>query len=162
MIAKRYTEVSTSFGTLYLTAENGKLIRISTDHPHAVNSMRRDDLPLLTESADQIKRYLEGEILSPHLTVTISSLDFPSEVYTRIAQISYGDTVTSAFIAEEVNHPQAVKAVEILCRTNPLAIAIPTHRVLLSEGISGDRGIDMNEALRRLEKRYLDKGIKRG
>ena len=85
------------------------------------------------------------------------------EVFLAAQHIPYGHTVTSQDIARQIGKPHAVRAVEAVCRTNPYYIVVPTHRVILSnESAPASKPLIPNEALRRLEKRHLDKVRKRG
>ena len=56
-------------------------------------------------------------------------------------------------VAKAINQPRAVRAVAHACATNPVAIAIPCHRVLRSNGdLGGYRwGLDRKKALLQME-----------
>src|SRR4029077_14544375 len=54
-----------------------------------------------------------------------------------LAAIPYGETRTYAEIASAIGRPQAVRAVARACATNPVALAVPCHRVVSATGSSG-------------------------
>ena len=161
MITKRYTIVRTSFGDLFITAEHDRIIRIGTDRPHISAAMRNDTVPLLRASAEGIVQYLSGKRTS-FPAPPLKLLPFQREVFAAAGRIPYGHTATSGEIARAIGKPHAVRAVETVCRTNPYYIVVPTHRVILSESATPNANLLIpDEALRRLEKRHLDKVQKR-
>ena len=163
MISKRYTIVRTSFGDLYITAEHGRIIRIGTERPHVSSAMRNDRSPLLRSSAQAILHYLNGHQTTFPASLPIRLLPFQRDVFAAVGHIPYGHTVTVDELARSIGKPHAVRAVEAVCRTNPYYIAVPCHRVILSK--TNDRSpelLSLDEALRRLERRHLDKAQKRG
>jgi len=60
--------------------------------------------------------------------------DFQREVLKATAAIPYGAVVSYKRVAREIGQPKAVRAVAQALRHNPVAIAIPCHRVIGSEG----------------------------
>ncbi len=163
MITKRYTVVRTSLGDLFITAEWDRIIRIGTEQPHVSRAMRNDTIPLLRTSAQAIGQYLSGKRTVFPAPLPLRLLPFQREVFAATQHIPYGHTATSEEIARAIGKPHAIRAVETVCRTNPYYIVVPTHRVILSnETIPPSNLLVPNEALRRLEKRHLDKVRKRG
>ncbi len=163
MIKKQYTTLNTSLGTVYITAENGRIVRIGTTPPPIATSVRRDTSPLLAKSADALRHYLNGDCSRLSLMTKERFLPFQQQIFNRVENIPYGHTITVKQLASDIGKPHAVRAVETVCRTNPLLIAIPCHRVLLNEDDQNKPSncLSCEETLRRLEKRCLDKGFKR-
>ncbi len=163
MIQKRYTVVSTGFGNVYITADAKTILRIDCRRPHVCAAMRQDSMPLLSAQAKALVLYLQGEITALPPPDTTRFSPFQQAVYRAICRIPYGQSVTSLQLARNIGIPHAVKAIETMCRNNPLCIAVPTHRVVLSDSkaLSPSNPLLFDEALRRLEKRYLDKAAKR-
>jgi AraC family transcriptional regulator of adaptative response/methylated-DNA-[protein]-cysteine methyltransferase len=66
-----------------------------------------------------------------------------------LRRIPPGRTATYAEIADQIGAPKATRAVAGACAANPVAVAIPCHRVLRSDGaLSGYRwGVDRKRAL---------------
>jgi AraC family transcriptional regulator, regulatory protein of adaptative response / methylated-DNA-[protein]-cysteine methyltransferase len=57
-----------------------------------------------------------------------------------LRQIPAGSTASYAFIAERIGQPKSVRAVAQACGANALAVAIPCHRVVRTDGsLSGYR-----------------------
>jgi len=62
-------------------------------------------------------------------------------VWDALRRIPAGSTASYAEIAEKIGAPKAVRAVARACATNRIAVAIPCHRVVRSDGgLSGYRG----------------------
>ncbi|MDE6319256.1 MAG: methylated-DNA--[protein]-cysteine S-methyltransferase, partial [Lachnospiraceae bacterium] len=71
--------------------------------------------------------------------------------------IPYGETRTYKEIATAVGNPKACRAVGMANTKNPIAIAVPCHRVIGADGklVGYAGGLDMKEALLELEKNNL-------
>jgi len=70
-------------------------------------------------------------------------------VWQALAAIPYGETRTYGDIAATIGQPRAVRAVARACATNPVALAIPCHRVVPAAGGTGGYrwGADRKKAL---------------
>ncbi|GHD56551.1 methylated-DNA--[protein]-cysteine S-methyltransferase [Jeongeupia chitinilytica] len=80
---------------------------------------------------------------------------FQQAVWQALRQIPAGETRSYAELAKALGAPSAVRAVAGACAANPLAVVVPCHRVLRSDGtISGYRwGVERKQALLALEAR---------
>ena len=83
------------------------------------------------------------------IRLDVGGTGFQQRVWEALAGIPAGETRTYAQIAECIGAPQAVRAVASACAANPLAIAIPCHRVVRGDGSnSGYRwGVDRKRVL---------------
>lgn len=74
---------------------------------------------------------------------------FQRRVWESLRAIPAGETITYGELAERVGDPRATRAVAAACGANPLAVAIPCHRVVRKGGgLSGYRwGLDRKRAL---------------
>ena len=74
---------------------------------------------------------------------------FQQRVWRALCQIPCGETATYTGIAEAIGAPAAVRAVARACAANPLAVAIPCHRVVRTDGdLAGYRwGVERKRAL---------------
>ena len=72
-----------------------------------------------------------------------------------LQSIPYGATRSYSQVAKGMGEPQATRAVARACATNPVAVAIPCHRVVRADGdLGGYRwGVKRKEALLELERR---------
>jgi AraC family transcriptional regulator, regulatory protein of adaptative response / methylated-DNA-[protein]-cysteine methyltransferase len=83
------------------------------------------------------------------LPLDIRGTAFQQKVWAALSAIPPGKTATYAEVARAIGQPKAVRAVAQACGANPLAIAIPCHRVVRSEGdLSGYRwGVERKRKL---------------
>jgi AraC family transcriptional regulator, regulatory protein of adaptative response / methylated-DNA-[protein]-cysteine methyltransferase len=89
------------------------------------------------------------------LPLDIRGTAFQERVWQALRDIPPGETRTYAAIAERIGRPQAVRAVAQACASNQLAVAIPCHRVVRSDGsLSGYRwGVERKRCLLEREAR---------
>lgn len=84
-----------------------------------------------------VLRFLEGG--SPHLALPldVQATAFQERVWKALLEIPAGETRTYGEIAAAVGRPKAARAVARACATNPVALAIPCHRVVHGDGATG-------------------------
>jgi AraC family transcriptional regulator of adaptative response/methylated-DNA-[protein]-cysteine methyltransferase len=104
------------------------------EYPRAT-IVRDDDLaqPYLTAVA----AYLRDRTTLAALPVDIAATQFQNQVWAAIRAIPPGECRTYGEIAETVGRPGAARAVASACAANPLALIIPCHRVVRSDGAAG-------------------------
>jgi AraC family transcriptional regulator of adaptative response/methylated-DNA-[protein]-cysteine methyltransferase len=83
------------------------------------------------------------------LPLDIRGTAFQRRVWDALRRIPRGSTATYADIAKAIGAPKAMRAVGRACGSNPIAVAIPCHRVVGSNGsLTGYRGgIERKRAL---------------
>lgn len=97
--------------------------------------------------------YVESPGASLDLPLDVRGTAFQQRVWAALRDIPAGTTATYAEIAQRIGAPRAVRAVAGACAANPVAVAIPCHRVVRSDGsLSGYRwGTARKRALLRKE-----------
>lgn len=97
--------------------------------------------PVLNATAAQLHEYFEGVRQVFDLPVRPRGSEFQLQVWRALCEIPYAHTVSYADIARTVGSPGAVRAVGTTNGRNQIAIVIPCHRVIASDGsISGYGG----------------------
>ena len=88
------------------------------------------------------------------LPLDIQGTAFQQKVWKALTEIPLGQTATYAEIAQRIGQPAAVRAVAGACAANKIAVAIPCHRVIRTDGsLSGYRwGVARKRALLQKEK----------
>lgn len=83
------------------------------------------------------------------LPLDVQGTVFQQRVWQALQQIPPGSTISYSQLAQRIGSPKAARAVAQACAANPLAVAIPCHRVLRNDGsLSGYRwGIERKRAL---------------
>jgi AraC family transcriptional regulator of adaptative response/methylated-DNA-[protein]-cysteine methyltransferase len=114
---------------------------------------RRDDLAM-EEWKVNLFRLMDGRDASPSLPLDIRATAFQRQVWEALQRIPRGETRSYSAIAKKIGMPKATRAVARACATNPVAVAIPCHRVVRQDGESGGYrwGIERKEQLLALEK----------
>ena len=88
----------------------------------------------------QVVGFVEAPQLGLDLPLDIRGTAFQQRVWEALCKVPAGETVSYAEIAARVGNPKSVRAVAQACAANRLAVAIPCHRVVRSDGaLSGYR-----------------------
>ena len=97
---------------------------------------------------------VEKPALGLDLPLDIRGTTFQLRVWEALRRIPAGDTASYAEIAARVGRPKACRAVAAACAANPIAIAIPCHRVVRTdESLSGYRwGVERKAELLKRER----------
>jgi AraC family transcriptional regulator, regulatory protein of adaptative response / methylated-DNA-[protein]-cysteine methyltransferase len=88
----------------------------------------------LEELAAEIEEYFAGRRSSFEVTIVRRGTPFQEAVWERLCAIPAGETRSYAGIAREIGRPSAVRAVARANGENRLAILVPCHRVIGSDG----------------------------
>jgi methylated-DNA-[protein]-cysteine S-methyltransferase len=103
----------------------------------------------------QLQAYFAGTLRRFDLRVAPAGTPFQQRVWRTLMDIPYGETVSYAEVARRIGQPAAVRAVGAANGRNPVAIVIPCHRVIGSDGrlVGYGGGLAAKEALLALERR---------
>jgi AraC family transcriptional regulator, regulatory protein of adaptative response / methylated-DNA-[protein]-cysteine methyltransferase len=97
----------------------------------------------------QIVGLIEAPGTGTELPLDIRGTAFQQRVWQALRTIPAGETLSYAELAQRIGSPEALRAVGSACAANVLAVAIPCHRVVRSDGgLSGYRwGVERKQAL---------------
>jgi AraC family transcriptional regulator of adaptative response/methylated-DNA-[protein]-cysteine methyltransferase len=92
---------------------------------------------------------VEAPQVGLELPLDVRGTAFQQRVWQALREIPPGATATYADIAQRIGQPNSVRAVAQACGANPLAVAIPCHRVVRRDGgLSGYRwGVERKRVL---------------
>lgn len=101
--------------------------------------------------------FIEAPALGLDLPLDVRGSAFQQRVWQALRDIPAGSTLSYSELARRIGSPKAARAVAGACAANPLALAIPCHRVVRSDGaLSGYRwGVARKRAL--LEREAAEK-----
>ena len=155
----RFAVGECSLGSV-LVAQSGKGVCaiLMGDDPQALVQDLQDRFPrarLIGGDADfealvaRAVGLVEAPGIGLDLPLDIRGTAFQQRVWAALREVPAGTTVTYSDIAQRIGAPKAVRAVAGACAANTLAVAIPCHRVVRSDGaLSGYRwGVDRKRAL---------------
>lgn len=142
------------------------------DDPHALPIQLREHFPRAHFEAagaefSAVVQQVIALIEAPHtgisLPLDIQGTAFQQQVWQALRDIPPGNTVSYADLARRLGRPKAVRAVAGACAANKLAVAVPCHRVVRSDGaLSGYRwGASRKRALLQRESGTLPDLISR-
>lgn len=143
---------------LVATSERGVCAILLGDDPNVLARELQDKFPHASLIGDdyafeQFISKIVGLVESPavglDLPLDIRGTAFQQRVWQALRKIPAGTTATYAQIANDIGSPKSVRAVAQACAANVLAVAIPCHRVVRSDGaLSGYRwGVDRKREL---------------
>jgi AraC family transcriptional regulator of adaptative response/methylated-DNA-[protein]-cysteine methyltransferase len=165
----RYTFTDSPLGRMLIAATDKGICAIQFAHsddelehglrhefPFAIR--RRDDAAMGAWKEDLL-RQMRGQKLHSSLPLDIQATAFQRRVWSCLQAIPFGATRSYSQIAKSIGQPAATRAVARACATNPVAIAIPCHRVVREDGgMGGYRwGMKRKEALLKLEKEEVSR-----
>lgn len=110
--------------------------------------------PVLTEATRQLDSYFQGTLHDFNLPFLLIGTEFQLKVWNELTLIPYGRTISYSELACRCGNPRSVRAVANACRTNPIGIIIPCHRVIGADGaLTGYAGgLPMKKQLIEFEK----------
>lgn len=103
--------------------------------------------------AAAIAAHLAGKRPSLELPLDVAASPFQRRVWELLCRIPRGETRSYSELARLLGEPKAVRAVARACATNPVAVLVPCHRVVRTDGeLAGYRwGLERKRALLALE-----------
>ncbi len=114
---------------------------------------QRDD-GAFADVTGQLTAYFAGELKNFDVTLAPQGTPFQRRVWATLQTIPYGQTITYAELARRLGDEKAARAVGAANGRNPIAIIIPCHRVIGSNGslIGYGGGLERKETLLSLER----------
>jgi methylated-DNA-[protein]-cysteine S-methyltransferase len=148
MLDVAYRTVDTPVGTLLLAATTAGLVRVAydiEDHDAVLAGLAVRISPRvlraparLDSAARQIDEYFAKRRTIFELPVDLRLAEgFRRNVIEHLRDIGYGRRESYAAVAAAIGHPRAVRAVGTACAHNPLPVVIGCHRVVRSDGSTG-------------------------
>jgi methylated-DNA-[protein]-cysteine S-methyltransferase len=155
-----YTHVASPLGLLLIAGDDSGLRHIMFPRevpPQFPDPTWREDAAPLAETIRQLEAYFAGELESFTLPLAPHGTPFQMEVWRRLCDIPYGQTISYGEMARRIGNPKASRAVGLANGSNPIPIVIPCHRVIGSNGkLTGyGGGLPIKEKLLALERHQL-------
>lgn len=160
----RYTLADSPLGRMLIAAtdrgicaiqfarSDGELLE-GLRHEFPFAARRSDDRGLRPWVSDLL-RQMGGKELDAALPLDIRATAFQRRVWTYLQSIPFGATRSYNDVAKGIGQPTASRAVARACAANPVAVAIPCHRVVRGDGSMGGYrwGIERKKALLEMER----------
>lgn len=159
-VAIRWRTVDTSLGPMLVAATSKGLCRISFGEGEATLRARFPQARLCPADADldamaaKVAALVDDPRADAALPTDVRGTAFQQAVWAALRTIPPGETRSYGDIAAAIGRPGAVRAAGTACGDNTLAVLIPCHRVLRSDGSLGGYawGVERKQALLAREK----------
>ena len=133
-----YTMMASPFGPVCLAGTEEGLRRVDFqggDRPvQLAHTWQEDTGGLLGSAKHQLQEYFQGQRRSFTLPLAPPGTPFQQRVWQELQRIPFGTTLTYRELAQGLGMPQAARAVGHANGRNPLAIVVPCHRLIGSDG----------------------------
>jgi methylated-DNA-[protein]-cysteine S-methyltransferase len=163
------TTMQSTMGPLFLAASPHGLVALEFDarlpgqqsirpNPRHLREEKKgfkfeDSAHALRPYVGELEEYFSGKRRQFTFPLDLRGTDFQLACWRALLAITYGETRTYADIARAVGKPNAFRAVGMANNRNPVAIVVPCHRVIASDGtLCGyGGGLDVKRKLLELE-----------
>jgi len=159
----RYTCADSPLGRMLIAATDRGIcaIQFARSDGELIEGLKRE-FPFATRKVDEgglrswasaLLGHMRGKDLNSSLPIDIRATAFQRRVWTYLQSIPFGATRSYSEVAKGIGRPTAVRAVARACATNPVAVAIPCHRVVREDGSMGGYrwGLERKKALLEME-----------
>lgn len=126
-------DMESPLGRLRLFAEEGGLSQIWLPGPDTPPAAETTD-EAVQQAARQLEEYFNGRRTEFRLALRARGTAFQQAVWAELVKIPFGETRSYGEIARTLGRPTAFRAVGAANGRNPLAIVVPCHRVIASDG----------------------------
>lgn len=128
-----FTTLDSPIGILTLSSDGDHLTGLHME-PYEPNPVWKRDPAPFADVIDQLEEYFAGERKSFDVALAPTGTPFQLKVWSALQTIPYGRVASYGDIARRIRNPRAVRAVGRANGANHIAIIIPCHRVIGSNG----------------------------
>jgi len=159
----RYTCADSPLGRMLIAATDRGIcsIQFARSDGELLEGLKRE-FPFAARKTDNgglkawvsaLLKHMRGRGLDSSLPLDIRATAFQRRVWAYLQSIPFGATRSYSEVAGAIGQPRAARAVARACATNPVAVAIPCHRVVREDGSMGGYrwGIQRKRALLAME-----------
>ncbi|NJD86482.1 MAG: methylated-DNA--[protein]-cysteine S-methyltransferase [Betaproteobacteria bacterium] len=135
----RFARFATPLGSMLAIAQDAVLVALDFEdakYAPAVDPAWVEDPAWspLRDCAAQVAEYFAGERGRFDLPLAPRGTPFQRRVWQEIAKVPYGATITYAELAKRAGRPGSARAAGAATGRNPLAIVVPCHRIVATDG----------------------------
>jgi len=128
-----YSRIDSPVGPLLLAISDRGLVALEFDRGN-IPAGWVESAGKTAPYASQLEEYFSGRRRCFDLPLDLRGTDFQKRCWRELLKIPYGQTRSYADIARAIGNPSAVRAVGLANGQNPIAIVVPCHRVIGSDG----------------------------
>lgn len=149
-----YFTYDTKIGKLTIAANAEAITAISFGE---IQAGQKVETPLIKKASKQLNEYLAGQRCDFDLPLQALGTEFQKKVWAELQKIPYGEVRSYKQLAIMAGNAKACRAVGMANNKNPLAIVVPCHRIIGSNGklVGYAGGLNVKSALLELEQSSL-------
>lgn len=143
----------TEIGRIKISEKDEKIIGLVFSDYKKEDEIEKET-ELIKKAYTQLEEYLSGKRTEFNIEIEMIGTEFQKKVWKELLNIPYGETRSYKDIAIAIGNEKACRAVGNANNKNPIAIIVPCHRVVGSNGsMTGYAGgLDIKEKLLKIEK----------
>lgn len=148
-------QLETPFGPAWASInDNGAVTAFSLRESEGVGKGHNPEV------ARQLEEFFAGKRRTFDFPLAPKGTDFQKRVWAELLKIPFGETISYGELAKRVGNPNASRAVGRANATNPIALIVPCHRVIGTNGkLTGYAGgLDLKDKLLTWERSLSDSG----
>lgn len=129
--------IMTPFGPVAVVASDDglRVVSFTGDTRSSTSDPVEDDShPVVARTLAQLREYLTGTRMEFDLPLVLDGTEFQVAAWRALARVPYGETASYAMQAASIGRPTATRAVGVANGRNPVAIVLPCHRIVGSDG----------------------------
>ena len=129
--------IESPLGRLLLVADDEGLREVAFAEgrtPPVVDASWKPGGHLLSEPVRQLNAFFAAELCEFDLRLAPTGTPFQQRVWKELCTIPFGATISYGELARRIGNPDASRAVGLANGSNPIAVVIPCHRVIGSNG----------------------------
>lgn len=131
MEAKFCSILNSPLGEITILADDEVVHTITFGEKEIINPTENE---LSKAALRELQSYFDGKLKQFTFPIAQSGSDFQQAVWEALTTINYGDTLSYLKLSQQLNNPLAIRAIAAANGKNNLAIVIPCHRVIGSDG----------------------------
>lgn len=135
---KEVNYLKTFIGTLKITVKHDKLISINYCKNNSEQEINKSNSKAMKKVIFQLNEYFNKDRRQFNIPLELKGTQFQRDIYKTLSKVEYGKTISYKELAEKSGHPNAYQAVGTAMKKNKIAIIIPCHRVIKSDGSLGN------------------------
>ena len=136
------TQIETPLGAMYACATDQGICLLEFDNRKNLEvqlkglggTIEDDESPFFPQLRKELAEYFNGKRTEFTVPLDFVGTDFRKQVWTELVKVPYGKTVSYLQLAKAIGNEKAVRAVANANATNKIAIIVPCHRVIGSDG----------------------------
>lgn len=126
---------STPIGMLEIKADTQGVVSVLFSEHSEASEVASEEIPKELQAVTfQLTEYFEGKRKNFDLPLSPEGTPFQKKVWQQLQSIPYGTTTSYQQMAHQLGNPKVIRAAASANGKNPIAIIIPCHRVIGSDG----------------------------